>query len=340
MGIASLGRAIYVIGGSTENGHNVLDSVERYDPMVNQWTEVAPLASPRAGLSAAVDMKVLYAIGGISAKKEYSAPSTITAIDAYDPTENKWSRVANLCISRYAQEKIQELLTSDYARIARLCGASQIMRFRIRASYHKPCRVVKKEADFVTTRGFVRSTTGTLATGLILAIHDAMLNAADTKCSLSGSLIFEIQIHARQVRNVKFLSPCCVGLTDIKTEVIKGQYRFKIQIHGRLVTRHGATTMLITIPESDYIYDDMGRNRTSYVTQQGEKGRNIVNQMLRKFAGETDDVILCDLATEHPHTTPSEEDKSKYWDDGLHYTPKGYDKMGEIIFEKLKTFIF
>jgi len=102
--------------------------------------------------------------------------------------------------------------------------------------------------------------------------------------------------------------------------------------------RHGATTMLITIPESDYIYDDMGRNRTSYVTQQGEKGRNIVNQMLRKFAGETDDVILCDLATEHPHT--SEEDKSKYWDDGLHYTPKGYDKMGEIIFEKLKTFIF
>jgi N-acetylneuraminic acid mutarotase len=100
MGVASLGNALYVIAGSTENGHSVLDSVERYDPEHNEWTEVASLPSPRAGLSAAVDMKIVYAIGGISAKKEYSAPSTITAIDAYDPVANKWSCVTNLCTSR------------------------------------------------------------------------------------------------------------------------------------------------------------------------------------------------------------------------------------------------
>lgn len=100
MGTGSLGGMVYVIGGSTGNGHSVLDSVERYDPATEQWTEVSRLPSPRAGLSAAVDMKVLYAIGGISAKKEYSAPSTITAIDAYNPNENKWSRVTNLCTGR------------------------------------------------------------------------------------------------------------------------------------------------------------------------------------------------------------------------------------------------
>lgn len=100
MGVASLGNAIYVIGGSTENGHSVLDSVERFDPEHKEWTEVAPLPSPRAGLSAAVDMKVVYAVGGISAKKEYSAPSTLTAIDAYDPVANKWSRLTNLNTSR------------------------------------------------------------------------------------------------------------------------------------------------------------------------------------------------------------------------------------------------
>lgn len=100
MGTTTLGGAVYIIGGSTENGHRVLDSVERYDPIMQHWNEVAHLPSPRAGLSAAVDMKVLYAIGGISAKMEFSAPSSITVIDAYDPNENKWSRVGNLCISR------------------------------------------------------------------------------------------------------------------------------------------------------------------------------------------------------------------------------------------------
>lgn len=100
MGVASLGNGVYVIGGSTENGHSVLDSVERYDPEHKEWTEVAPLLSPRAGLSAAVDLKVVYAVGGVSAKKEYSAPSTLSAIDAYDPVTNKWSHLTNLNTSR------------------------------------------------------------------------------------------------------------------------------------------------------------------------------------------------------------------------------------------------
>ena len=101
--------------------------------------------------------------------------------------------------------------------------------------------------------------------------------------------------------------------------------------------RHGAKTMLLTIPESDYIFEDMGKDNTSYIKEQGEKGRILVNAMLRSFANETsDDVILCDLAKEHPHSTLSKEDKSKYWDDGLHYTPEGYNRMGEIVFDKLK----
>lgn len=100
MGISSLRGAIYIVGGSTEGGRSVLDSVERYDPSLGHWTEVASIVNPRAGLSAAVDAKFLYVFGGISAKKEFSAPSTITAIDAYDPDKNKWTRVANLCTSR------------------------------------------------------------------------------------------------------------------------------------------------------------------------------------------------------------------------------------------------
>lgn len=99
----------------------------------------------------------------------------------------------------------------------------------------------------------------------------------------------------------------------------------------------GAKTMLLTIPETDYIYENMGKDGTSYVKQQGEEGRLLINEMLRQFAEKTTGVTLCDFDKEHPHTSLSKEDKVKYWDDGLHFTPEGYDRMGEIIFEHMKN---
>lgn len=35
-------------------------------------------------------------------------------------------------------------------------------------------------------------------------------------------------------------------------------------------------------------------------------------------------------------TLPSPSCRQLYWDDGVHYTPAGYDRMAEIIFEVLK----
>ena len=32
----------------------------------------------------------------------------------------------------------------------------------------------------------------------------------------------------------------------------------------------------------------------------------------------------------------SDKDKRKYWDDQLHFSPAGYDRMAEIIFEDVK----
>jgi lysophospholipase L1-like esterase len=108
-----------------------------------------------------------------------------------------------------------------------------------------------------------------------------------------------------------------------------------VSLH-RTAHEHGAKTLLLTIPESDFIYKDMGKNGTSYIKEEGEQGRILINEMLRDFARECDDIVLCDLDEKHRHTTLSEEDKVKYWDDGLHYSPEGYDRMGEIIFEKIK----
>ena len=62
-----------------------------------------------------------------------------------------------------------------------------------------------------------------------------------------------------------------------------------------------------------------------------------VNQGLQKFAEESQGkVVLVDLATRLPLKSLSAEDRKKYWDDGVHFTPAGYDFVAEIIFDSLR----
>ena len=52
-GLVALGNCLYAIGGmdSPKAGHwgNPLKTVERYDPQIDQWTEVAPMNEARFG---------------------------------------------------------------------------------------------------------------------------------------------------------------------------------------------------------------------------------------------------------------------------------------------------
>ena len=50
----------------------------------------------------------------------------------------------------------------------------------------------------------------------------------------------------------------------------------------------------------------------------------------------TTEICVCDLANKLPMFSLDEKDVKLYWDDYLHPTPLGYDKMGEIIYEELK----
>jgi len=45
---------------------------------------------------------------------------------------------------------------------------------------------------------------------------------------------------------------------------------------------------------------------------------------------------LCELIPNH---TLSEEEKNEIWDDGLHFTPKGYERFGELAGERLVEII-
>ena len=108
------------------------------------------------------------------------------------------------------------------------------------------------------------------------------------------------------------------------------------RLHGT-VKDHGAKCIALTIPETDVYFKDFGKKGLSWVKQEGENIRLIVNGKLRSSAKEyAENVILCDLAEKFPQQGLSDEDLEKFWSDGLHFTEEGYNKMAEIIYKDMK----
>ncbi|EDO38266.1 predicted protein [Nematostella vectensis] len=124
-------------------------------------------------------------------------------------------------------------------------------------------------------------------------------------------------------------------LSTHKTGDEEALYKGIVQLH-ELSLKHGAKTLLLTMPESDFFYKDLAATGTSYVKEEGEKGRVTVNEMLREFARKCEGVYLCDIEKAIPQRSLNEEKLDLYWDDGLHFTPEGYNKMAEVIFDTIK----
>jgi N-acetylneuraminic acid mutarotase len=103
-GAAVLNGKIYVVGGAaslpgvTENGihparpHNVLATVEEYDPAANSWRARRPLLVARNHHGVAAVGDRLYAIGGrIGAAFISSGSNNIDLVEAYDPATDLWT---------------------------------------------------------------------------------------------------------------------------------------------------------------------------------------------------------------------------------------------------------
>ena len=91
VGVAVLDGKLYAVGGYN-NG--VLSSVERYDPALDVWEVVAPMAEARYKLAVAVLDGKLYAVGG------YNDHGFLTSVERYDPAANTWEAVAPLTTAR------------------------------------------------------------------------------------------------------------------------------------------------------------------------------------------------------------------------------------------------
>ena len=95
---------------------------------------------------------------------------------------------------------------------------------------------------------------------------------------------------------------------------------------------YNAHTMLLTIPENAIEawpgYRILLKMRTK------------INDALRQYANENrDKVALCDLAKRLPRHSLTPQQEAMFWDDHLHMTPQGYNRMAEEVFNCLRPYV-
>lgn len=64
VGVAILNGCLYAVGGYDGVARQCLNSVERYNPIADEWVLVEPMNQRRSGAAVAVLENFLYAIGG------------------------------------------------------------------------------------------------------------------------------------------------------------------------------------------------------------------------------------------------------------------------------------
>ena len=103
------------------------------------------------------------------------------------------------------------------------------------------------------------------------------------------------------------------------------------QMHD-LARETGARTLVLAIPQFS-LEDTPGCK-----AYKEEKAK--VNDGLREYCEAShSQSVFVNLHGKLPHTALDREEKRKYWCDGLHMTPLGYDRMAEVVFDTLKEYV-
>ncbi|CAH3168328.1 unnamed protein product [Pocillopora meandrina] len=96
-----------------------------------------------------------------------------------------------------------------------------------------------------------------------------------------------------------------------------------------LALRHSPLSVAVTVPETGYETMD------GYTVVRAKRLQ--VNALLKNFVQQCGSkMLVSDLATKLPRESLSDEDRRTLWADHLHFSPAGYDRMGEIIFEDIR----
>ena len=88
----SLNYLSCLLGGN--DGASCLNTMERYDPVADSWTCLAPMNTRRSTHDVTVIDGTLYAVGG------NDGSSSLNTIEKYDPETNKWTSVVSMSTRR------------------------------------------------------------------------------------------------------------------------------------------------------------------------------------------------------------------------------------------------
>jgi len=96
----------------------------------------------------------------------------------------------------------------------------------------------------------------------------------------------------------------------------------------KICHRRQISTVVVTLPEIKYErYDN---------TEVSKRLRKAVNRKLRKYAFKHKrNTILANLASYLDKLGKDTQEYAQLWDDGVHLTPYGYNRMGEYIYRKI-----
>lgn len=102
-----------------------------------------------------------------------------------------------------------------------------------------------------------------------------------------------------------------------------------IKLLHSIASKYCSKTIALTIPEHG-----LERHYISIYNK-----RIIINQSIQSLCNNSNNntIIYCDLATVIPYYNTNKDYHKLYWDDHLHFTPAGYDRIGELLFETIKV---
>ena len=94
-----------------------------------------------------------------------------------------------------------------------------------------------------------------------------------------------------------------------------------IEMH-EMCNNNGIKSLLMTIPECEKQNDQVIQKR------------NKINEAIKEYATKND-IEIFDLYEKFKFHSLDDKDKELYWNDGLHFTPKGYQHLGQMLYESL-----
>ncbi|XP_068729758.1 kelch-like protein 12 [Montipora capricornis] len=98
-------RHLYLVGGTVNLlSYRGSQTVERFDPILATWEEVAAMNEARYNAFGAAMNGKIYIAGGMSEKEEVC--TTLKSCEVYDPSTEEWQVISNLKVCRHAANMV------------------------------------------------------------------------------------------------------------------------------------------------------------------------------------------------------------------------------------------